>query len=261
MLSLEKIENLESEVEIYNDYIKYLNKNINELETETKNMKKIQVEEMEKNLEKENIRRDEIITKTNSLETKISKNEKSLVDYENRYKKIEKLEEEFGLYSFLTSLLNGRGKNGTDRLTIERYVQIKYFDERYSFARTKEYSGNKQIGLELDVHDTHTGKQRSVRTLSGGESFKAALALTLGLSDVVQSDSGGIDLGTIFIDEGFGSLDPESLEDAVNCLIDTKENGKTVGIISHVEGLKERVNNILKVIPTDTSSTTQFISK
>jgi exonuclease SbcC len=95
--------------------------------------------------------------------------------------------------------------------------------------------------LELEVEDSFTGRNRPVGTLSGGESFMAALALALGLSDVVQSYAGGIRLETLFIDEGFGSLDPESLELAIRTLIDLQATGRTIGIISHVSELKDQM--------------------
>ena len=113
---------------------------------------------------------------------------------------------------------------------------------RYRLIRKEDKAkGNKASGLELEVEDAYTGKTRSVATLSGGESFIAALALALGLSDVVQSYSGGIKLDILFIDEGFGSLDPESLELAIRTLIDLQTSGRTIGIISHVTELKSQM--------------------
>jgi len=145
------------------------------------------------------------------------------------------------------------------KVTFERYVQVVYFRMIVAEANkrlevmtggqyellVKEEDTNKrnQIGLELDVHDYHTGKARTVKSLSGGESFQAALALALGLSDVIQSFAGGIEVETMFIDEGFGALDAESLEQAVSILHTLTHGNRLVGIISHVTELRERIEN------------------
>ena len=104
----------------------------------------------------------------------------------------------------------------------------------------RQENNRSQSGLELDVIDHYNGSQRSVRTLSGGESFKASLCLALGLSDEIQSSAGGSALDTMFVDEGFGSLDDESLQQAIKVLSGLSEGNKLVGIISHVGELKER---------------------
>jgi exonuclease SbcC len=133
-------------------------------------------------------------------------------------------------------------------------------DGRYQMLRTdKKERANKQSGLEIEVFDNYTGKTRHVKTLSGGESFKASLAMALGLSDVVQEYAGSVRLDTMFIDEGFGTLDAESLDSAINCLIDLQKNGRLVGIISHVPELKERINARLEVIASSLGSSTKFI--
>jgi exonuclease SbcC len=113
---------------------------------------------------------------------------------------------------------------------------------RYRLLRKEERAkGNKASGLDLEVEDAYSGRVRAVATLSGGESFMAALSLALGLSDVVQAYAGGIRLDTLFIDEGFGSLDPESLDLAIRTLTDLQKSGRMVGIISHVSELKEQI--------------------
>ncbi|WP_293646304.1 SbcC/MukB-like Walker B domain-containing protein [Thiolapillus sp.] len=114
---------------------------------------------------------------------------------------------------------------------------------RYQLLRREDVGDRRSSsGLDLVVEDAFSGKTRLVATLSGGESFMAALALALGLSEVVQAYAGGICLDALFIDEGFGSLDPESLDLAINTLLDLQSGGRMVGIISHVPELKERID-------------------
>ena len=119
---------------------------------------------------------------------------------------------------------------------------------QYELVRRQTAENNRsQSGLELDVIDHYNGSQRSVKTLSGGESFKASLSLALGLSDEVQSSAGGIRLDTMFVDEGFGSLDEESLQQAIRTLASLSEGNRLVGIISHVGELKEKIEKQIVV--------------
>ena len=150
---------------------------------------------------------------------------------------------------------------------LETFVQTTYFDRiisranlrlmkmtggQYDLKRRKTAQNNQsQSGLELDVIDHYNGTERSVRTLSGGESFKASLALALGLSDEVQQST-GIRLDTLFVDEGFGSLDPESLNQAYRTLADLTEGNRLVGIISHVADLKEKIDRQIVVTKAKT---------
>ncbi|MFR9144020.1 MAG: SbcC/MukB-like Walker B domain-containing protein, partial [Lentihominibacter sp.] len=114
---------------------------------------------------------------------------------------------------------------------------------QYELKRSRLAGNNRsQSGLDLDVVDHYNGTERSVRTLSGGESFKASLSLALGLSDEIQASAGGIRLDTMFIDEGFGSLDEESLQQAIRSLSDLANGNRLVGIISHVPELKEKID-------------------
>ena len=171
------------------------------------------------------------------------------------------LENHYRLVGTLSDVANGRTGN---KISLQRFVLSVLLDDvlieasrrlnlmskgRYQLFRKEDRAkGNKASGLELEVEDSYTGKVRSVATLSGGESFMAALSMALGLSDVVQAYAGGIRLDTLFIDEGFGSLDPESLELAVRTLIDLQASGRMVGVISHVTELKEQMPIRLDVI-------------
>mgnify|MGYP000081099555 FL=1 len=146
---------------------------------------------------------------------------------------------------------------------LETYIQMRYFDRiiarantrfmimsdgQYELKRRKEADNRQsQSGLDLDVIDHYNGTERSVKTLSGGESFKASLSLALGLSDEIQSSAGGIRIDTMFVDEGFGSLDEESLQQAIKALAELTKGDRLVGIISHVSELKERIDSQIVV--------------
>ena len=155
------------------------------------------------------------------------------------------------------------GKLSGKKMMLETYIQTSYFDRiiaranrrflvmssaQFELVRRKEDSSQGQGGLELDVIDHYNGAARSVRTLSGGESFLASLSLALGLSDEVQSAAAkGIRLDTMFVDEGFGSLDDESLQQALKALAGLTEGSRLVGVISHVGELKERIEKQIVV--------------
>ena len=181
-------------------------------------------------------------------------------------------EAEFLLAGDLSRVAKGQNEA---RLSFERYVLASFFEDiivaanwrlakmtagRYEMSRRLERGkGNAQSGLEIDVLDQYTGRVRSVKTLSGGESFQASLALALGLADVVQAAAGGIRLDTMFIDEGFGTLDPEALDNAVRCLLELQAAGRLVGIISHVPELKDSIDARLEVESGRLGSKTRFV--
>ena len=157
----------------------------------------------------------------------------------------------------LSNTANGN-LSGQSKLMLETYIQTTYFDRiirrantrflimsngQYELKRQENAENNRsQSGLELGVIDYFNGTERSVKTLSGGESFKASLSLALGLSDEIQSSAGGIRLDTMFVDEGFGSLDEESLSFAIRALSDLAQGNRLVGIISHVNELKDKID-------------------
>lgn len=203
----------------------------------------------------------------------VSKRKEIIENYQTSIQAVEKAEVNYADIGLLSDA--ARGKNAR-KLTFERYILAMFLDTiinranhrlskmtsgRFELHRKIEKAkGNVQSGLELEVFDEYTGLTRHVKTLSGGESFKTSLALALSLAEVVQEMAGGISLETMFIDEGFGTLDPESLEVAVECLLETQENGRLVGIISHVPELKERISARLEVTATNHGSTTKFIT-
>lgn len=190
------------------------------------------------------------------------------------YNQSKKMLKEYGYIKRLSNIANGQSGE-TGYLSFERYVLAIYYEEivhaankrlsqmtdnRYLLLRSqREMKGAGAKGLELDVFDHFTGQIRSVKTLSGGESFKASLALALGLSDVMQQQSGGIQIDTLFIDEGFGTLDSESLEQAIQTLSELNANGRMIGIISHVDELKNRIPAHIKVSQTSSGSHAEII--
>ena len=166
---------------------------------------------------------------------------------------------------------------GKPKLSFEKYVQAAYFVQILERAnrRLREMSGGRyelrrrqqasdlrtQTGLDMDVLDHHTGRLRDVKTLSGGESFLGALSLALGFSDVIQSHAGGIAVETVFIDEGFGSLDSQALEQAIGVLVELSSDSRLVGIISHVAELKERIERQIVVHRGRTGSSVELITE
>ena len=186
--------------------------------------------------------------------------------------KVNKYESEYYNIGKISKIINGKNNKN---MTFEGYILAIYLKDILNVAnhRLLAMTNNRfhlkvsetlmdkrgTGGLDLEVYDAYTGLERSVKTLSGGESFKASLAMALGLAEVVQSYAGGIALDTVFIDEGFGTLDQNSLDTAINCLVDLQDSGRLVGIISHVQELKERIKTQLVITSDEGSSSTEFI--
>lgn len=181
-----------------------------------------------------------------------------------KQKEITEVEEKYKWLNSLSNTANGN-MNGKHKINFETYIQMTYFDRiirkanlrllamsknQYELEREQSEEKNKKekTGLELCVIDHYNGTKRSVKTLSGGESFQASLSLALGLADEIQSNAGGIQMDSMFVDEGFGSLDEESLRQAMQALLHLTEGNRLVGIISHVSELKEQIDK--KIIVT-----------
>ena len=187
------------------------------------------------------------------------------------HQQMDKLSSRYAVTGRLSEVANGANDY---RLTFQRFVLGALLDDvalaanerlktmsrgRYYLQRTMDRARkNMAGGLDLEVFDNYTGYARGVGTLSGGETFLASLSLALGLVDVVQSYAGGIHLDTLFVDEGFGTLDQETLDFAIKALIDLQQGGRLVGIISHVPELKERIDARLEVTPTSKGSVASF---
>lgn len=196
------------------------------------------------------------------LHARITKNEETLRRMEAGRDDAEKKQNAWRMMASLAATANGQVP-GKDKVTLETYVQMAHFDRVIDRAniRLRQMTGGQyelrrcasasnlrsQSGLDMEVVDHVNGSSRDVRTLSGGEAFKASLALALGLSDEIQSGAGGVKLDTLFVDEGFGSLDSQSLEQAIAVLASLTEGRRLVGIISHVEELGRRIDKKLIV--------------
>ena len=205
------------------------------------------------------------INRGKAVNGRLESNRKTKGNIEKQAANISNLETRLQWMRALDDTANGK-LSGKDKIKLETYIQMTYFDRiirranlrllkmtggQYELIRLKEANNAKsQSGLDLGVIDHTNGSQRSVKTLSGGESFMASLSLALGLSDEVQSSSGGIRIETMFVDEGFGSLDPEALDMAYSALAGLTEGDRLVGIISHVADLKERIDRQIVVKKT-----------
>lgn len=202
-------------------------------------------------------RRNELRRRKQLVDSRLHANRAAAGGIKERSAELVKLESRYQWIRALSDTANGNVA-GKEKIALETYVQMNYFDRIISRANTRlmVMSGGQyelrrraeaadlrsQSGLELDVVDHYNGTERSVKTLSGGESFKASLSLALGLSDEIQASAGGVKLDTMFVDEGFGSLDEESLDQAMRALSGLTEGNRLVGIISHVSELKTRID-------------------
>lgn len=213
--------------------------------------------------------------KKNIVDIRIANNEKVYKSIERVNEKSEKSEKHYSWLRTLSDTVNG-SLSGKSRIKLETYVQMSFFDRiimrantrfmrltdgQYELKRSDSKDNYKnQTGLELDIIDHYNGTIRSVKSLSGGEAFEASLSMALGMSDEIQSRSGGIQIDTMFIDEGFGSLDDESLSQAVKVLNSLSSSDRLIGIISHVSVLKDRIDKQIVVSKGKTGGSSAVIS-
>ena len=206
--------------------------------------------------------RKEADKRAKEVHARLTANQAALHNIQGKIGDLEQLEKKYSWIKALSNTANG-SISGKEKIMLETYIQMTYFDRiiarantrfmvmsggQYELKRRKVAENNRsQSGLDLDVIDHYNGTERSVKTLSGGESFKASLSLALGLSDEIQSSAGGVKLDTMFVDEGFGSLDEESLDQAMRALSTLADGNRLVGIISHVADLKNRIDKQIVV--------------
>lgn len=232
-----------------------------------KNKKAADITAMREELQQTRVQKEKALRLQKDWDKAYSEVRKTIKQMKEKQKGMEDATAEYGYVKDLENMASG---NNSRRLVFEQYVLASYFEEilraanlrflkmtagRYEMSRLGEVGdGRVKDNLEIQVMDYYTGKYRSARTLSGGESFKASLSLALGMSDVIQSMNGGIRVDTLFVDEGFGALDEESLDQACNTLMGLVEKNCLIGIISHVPELRERIDKQLVVERTSSGS-------
>ena len=257
------LNNMTKELGDYEKEGEQLTRDIRRLETETADRERPDLQQMTTAAQQMQTAAEQLRVQRDEVKLRLEKRIQAREELRRSEEQYEKLEKEYAAVRQLSETANGR-------LDFETYAQMAYFEgvlrsanqrlrvmsqNRYSLLRkTEGGDGRKRAGLELEVQDAYTGKARSADSLSGGESFMASLALALGLSDVVQQSAGGIRLEAMFVDEGFGTLDPEVLDLAVKTLQDMTGENRIIGIISHVTELSERIDKQVQVEKTVTGS-------
>ena len=261
---LEKLEQYQTQIYEFEDTKKIVLNSLKQLEEELTNTVRPDLEEEREKLQHiENVVSN-FIEKMAILTTRLSNNKKLYEKIHSEYLELLETSKDAREIIALSDVVSGKTEN---RKSLETYVQGYYLDlilvagtkrllqmtnDRYRFIRREEKSkGGGLQGLEIEIHDIYLNSTRIISSLSGGELFLASLALALGLAEVIQNESGGISLETIFIDEGFGSLDAETLDIALTTLIDLQSYGRNIGIISHVSELKERIRPKIEVYAKD----------
>ena len=233
------------------------NATIKTIEEQLKDSKNYDLEQLISESNKLQEEKKAVNNQRNDVSIRIEINTGALENIKANLNKLVTTEEKYKWVNALAQTANGN-INGKSKIALETYVQISYFERiinranlrfmkmtngQYELKRSTESDDQRsKTGLELNVIDHYNGTERDVRTLSGGESFKASLSLALGLSDEIHCAAGGIKIDTLFVDEGFGTLDEDSLNSAIEALNTLTEGDRLVGIISHVQELKTRID-------------------
>ncbi|MFA5524144.1 MAG: AAA family ATPase [Tissierellales bacterium] len=271
-LTEEEIITIDNQIKTYNEKLKSVRDRYEQILKEIKDMTIVDISELENMLVSKEEEKKSTSDNKARVFSRLKLNEGILENIKVLSEKVKDKEKEYSLVGELSSTANGRNDF---KVTFETYVLAAYFENiidaanirfrkmtknRFQMDRIKdEGRGNAFRGLDINVLDGNSGQYRPIKNISGGESFKASLSLALGLADVVQSYAGGIKLDTMFIDEGFGSLDSTSLDDAINCLLELQSSGRLVGIISHVKELQERISSRIEIEPTIEGSKVRYV--
>ncbi|ENB9400782.1 TPA: SMC family ATPase [Bacillus paranthracis] len=274
-LSDAEMDMLQKEIQSYYSSLEVLAKQIEELHAELKDKEYMDITALGEHIKELEINLDIIKEKRQRSQNAVT----YISDLHENIRRIdEQIHEEEKAFQELVDLYEVMKGDNESRISFERYILIEYLEQIVQIAneRLRKLSNgqfylkrservekrNRQSGLGLDVYDAYTGQTRDVKTLSGGEKFNASLCLALGMADVIQAYEGGISIETMFIDEGFGSLDEESLTKAVDALIDLQKSGRFIGVISHVQELKNAMPAVLEVTKQkDGCSQTRFVVK
>lgn len=270
-----EMKHLQEHIQKYYSSLEVLAKQIEELANELKGKEWIDITVLEEQMKELEIQLDITKEKRQRAQSAVA----YISDLHENIRRIdEQIHEEEKAFQELVDLYEVMKGDNESRISFERYILIEYLEQIVQIAneRLRKLSNgqfylkrservekrNRQSGLGLDVYDAYTGQTRDVKTLSGGEKFNASLCLALGMADVIQAYEGGISIETMFIDEGFGSLDEESLTKAVDALIDLQKSGRFIGVISHVQELKNAMPAVLEVTKQkDGCSQTRFVVK
>lgn len=260
-------ETLQKELEEYGNRVTANQELYRHLQDTVKKKEPADLEALRSKLRESRGQREEVLNTQKKWERCLAEVRKTVKLMREKRRSMEELSTEYGYVKDLENMATG---NNAKKLVFEQYVLAGYFEEilraanirfrkmtdgRFEMSRVGEVGdGRVKDNLEIQVMDYYTGKYRSVRTLSGGESFKASLALALGMSDVIQAMNGGIRVDTLFVDEGFGALDEESLDQACDALMGLAERNCLIGIISHVPELRERIGSQLIIDKTSSGS-------
>ncbi|PED07372.1 AAA family ATPase [Bacillus pseudomycoides] len=270
-----EMKHLHEQIQEYYSSLEVLAKQIEELVNELSGKEWTDITALEEQMKELGIQLDITKEKRQRAQSAVA----YITDLHENIRRIdEQIHEEEKAFQELVDLYEVMKGDNESRISFERYILIEYLEQIVQIAneRLRKLSNgqfylkrservekrNRQSGLGLDVYDAYTGQTRDVKTLSGGEKFNASLCLALGMADVIQAYEGGISIETMFIDEGFGSLDEESLTKAVDALIDLQKSGRFIGVISHVQELKNAMPAVLEVTKQKNGcSETRFVVK